>query len=118
MVLIFTFKNNNKTYTLDFRIICSNLPASGSLFLCQSSPSSPKQRLNLVSTAGTSNFPGFLASIGHASNSPDWKAVNAKGELALTLLPTMVPQAVYRDEKKTIQHSTEESRTAFIHQMP
>lgn len=30
----------------------------------------------------------------------------------------MVPQAVYRVGKKTIRHSTEESRTAFIHQMP
>ncbi|KAK2903451.1 hypothetical protein Q8A67_008164 [Cirrhinus molitorella] len=44
--------------------------------------------------------------------------LDAKGELALTLLPTMVPQAVYRDGKKTIRHSIEESRTAFIHQMP
>ncbi|XP_077098143.1 uncharacterized protein LOC143749595 [Siphateles boraxobius] len=43
---------------------------------------------------------------------------DAKGELALTLLPTMVPQAVYRVGKKTIRHSTEESWTAFIHQMP
>ncbi|RXN04802.1 hypothetical protein ROHU_021461 [Labeo rohita] len=44
--------------------------------------------------------------------------LDAKGELALTLLPTMVPQAVYRVGKKTIRHSIEESRTAFIHQMP
>ncbi|XP_051957914.1 uncharacterized protein LOC127626277 isoform X2 [Xyrauchen texanus] len=44
--------------------------------------------------------------------------LDAKGELALTLLPTMVPQAVYRVGKKSIRHSTEESRTAFIHQMP
>nr|XP_023650926.1 uncharacterized protein LOC111835159 [Paramormyrops kingsleyae] len=44
--------------------------------------------------------------------------LDAKGELALTLLPTMVPQAFYRVWKKTIRHSIEESRTAFIHQMP
>ncbi|RXN03704.1 hypothetical protein ROHU_013290 [Labeo rohita] len=44
--------------------------------------------------------------------------LDAKGELALTLLPTMVPQVVYRVGKKTIRHSIEESRTAFIHQMP
>ncbi|RXN03703.1 hypothetical protein ROHU_013289 [Labeo rohita] len=31
--------------------------------------------------------------------------LDAKGELALTLLPTMVPQAVYRVGKKTIRHS-------------
>ncbi|ROL45233.1 hypothetical protein DPX16_17844 [Anabarilius grahami] len=44
--------------------------------------------------------------------------LDAKGELALKLLPTMVPQTVYRVGKKTIRHSIEESRTAFIHQMP